>query len=39
MQNFDHMVTLLEALNLAPYKPRGADFTRLREYFLDNNQK
>lgn len=39
MQNFDHMGIVLEAINLAPMKSRGADFTRLREYFLDNNQK
>ena len=39
LQNFDHMSTVLDALNHAPIRSRGADFTRVREYFLDGHQR
>jgi hypothetical protein len=38
-QNLDHLHTILDACNLSPFKSRGADFTRVRESFLDDLQK
>ena len=39
MQNLDHLHTIMDACNLSPFRSRGADFTRVREHFLDNLQK
>ena len=39
MQNPDHLLTVVDACNQSPFRSRGADFTRVRECFLDNLQK
>ena len=39
MQNLEHLHTVVDACNLSPFRSRGADFTRVREWFLDDLQK
>jgi hypothetical protein len=39
MQNPDHLDAVVAAANLAPLRPRGADFARVREAFLDGVQR
>lgn len=39
MQNIDHLYGIIENCNKTISKDRNTDFSRLREYFLNDNQK
>ncbi|KAF9437745.1 rRNA-binding ribosome biosynthesis protein utp25 [Entomortierella beljakovae] len=39
MQNWDHLETVFEHMNLTPKDPHGCDFSRLRNWALDGRSK
>lgn len=39
MQNWEHMESVFEHLNLLPKKDHGCDFSRLRKWYADDNAK